>query len=221
MKTKRFSPSDAFTLTELLIVIAIVGILASLASVASARSFQTVRAVSCLSNLRQWGIATHSFADDNADSLPFDGAPNGISERDAWYVDLPPAIGLKPYHQQPEWRTNPAVVLPNTVWLCPSNKRRSNGRILFHYCLNRRATVSASDRASLSSTPDPGTLVWLYDNGQIAAVAAEGNAHPNAHGAGAQFLFLDGHVQRLSRPAYWDQARNRPRPDPQGLRWTR
>ena len=221
MKKSQTRQTGAFTLAELLVVITLIAILASIASVASARSFQGVRAVSCLSNLRQWGIATHSFADDNRDSLPFDGAPNGISERDAWYVDLPPAIGLKPYHQQPEWRTNPAVTLPNTVWLCPANKRRSFGRILFHYCLNRRATTSANDRASLSATPDPGTLVWLYDNGQIAAVAAEGNAHPNAHGAGAQFLFLDGHVQRFARPAYWDQSRNRPRTDPQGLRWTR
>lgn len=216
-------PARAFSILELLVTLTILAVLIGLTVAASVPRLQQARRISCLSHLRSWGVATQVHAADHADLLPHDGAPNGISTRDAWYVDLPPLMGLRPYHQEGPWRTNRLMALPRRAWICPSNPRLSNGRLLFHYALNRRATGEGREERQrvLSSIPDPDGLVWMFDNGGLAAVAAEGNAHPRVHGAGGQFLFLDGHVQRLPNTAYWDMEKDRPRGDPVGLRWRR
>lgn len=214
---------SALSLVECLVAISLVGVLVGIAVAASSPRLALARRIPCLSHLKAWGVATHAFASEQDDLLPMDGAPNGISTRNAWYADLPPLIGLPPYHQEGPWRTNPSIALPRKAWICPSNPRTSNGRMLFHYALNRRATGSGRERRerSLASVPDPSSLVWLFDNGGLAAVASEGNAHPKIHGDGAQFLFLDGHVQRFPNMAYWDLERDKPRRHPVGLRWNR
>lgn len=213
--------AEGFTLIELLVVIAILGILAVGVIAGTQRTLVRSRSVGCLSHLRQWGLATSLHATDHDDLLPHDGAPNGISTRDAWYVDLPTAIGIPTYPQEGGWRTNPSVSLPSSIWICPANRRRSNGRILFHYSLNRRVNGSGSGSRQLRMTGfhDPARLVWMFDNGRVAAVAAENNSHTNAHGAGAHFLFLDGHVQWLRLVQYWDAARRRAVTNSEALRW--
>ena len=50
----------------------------------------------------------------------------------------------------------------------------------------------------------PSQVVWLFDNGGLAAVAQQNNVHSNLHSRGAQFLFLDGHVARFRNKEYWD-----------------
>ncbi len=202
-------------------MVAIVLILAGTLTAAANRAQVGVKGVGCLSNLRQWGLATQHYVIDNSDLLPPDGAPNGISKDAAWYVDLPLAIGALPYPRAGSWRTNPSAVLPKSLWICPANRRRSNGNLLFHYVLNRRINGSGSETHSvaLASLPAPAETPWLFDNGRLAAVATEGNVHTNAHGSGANFLFLDGHAQRFPNTLYWNFRRSRPITNTPSLRW--
>jgi len=68
--SRRGGAAHAFTLIELLVVIAIIGILASLLLPALARTKDQGRNTVCVSQLRQLGIATRTYAEDNNNTLP-------------------------------------------------------------------------------------------------------------------------------------------------------
>ncbi len=214
-----FCGRRAFTLIELLVVVSILMLLASLLLPAFARATAMGKGTVCRSNLRQWGIATLSYAAENNDYLPPDGAPNGESATSGWYVDLPRAAGIEAYDRV-SWRTNPAVALPRSVWLCPANRRRSNGVNLFHYCLNENVNgQGAGRRIQSGSIPSPAATIWLFDNGRLAAVGSANHPHTNLHGAGCHFLFVDGHVQRWVARRFWDFGKNQGRLDVPDLKW--
>ena len=210
----------AFTLLELLVVVAIIAILAGLLLPAISRAGARARSVTCLSNLRQWGLATQLYAADNNDFLPPDGAPNGRSVNSGWYIDLPRAIGLRPYSESP-WRTNRALVPARSIWICPANTNRGSGSLLFHYCLNEHVNGTGAHRAPVrhSSITAPAQVIWLFDNGKLAAVAQQNNVHTNLHHHGAQFTFLDGHSARFRNTEYWDFTANRGRTNNPRLIW--
>jgi prepilin-type N-terminal cleavage/methylation domain-containing protein/prepilin-type processing-associated H-X9-DG protein len=63
-------PLSAFTLIELMVVIAIIGILASLALPVLGRGKGKARGTECLSNLRQLHLGWTLFIGDNEDNLP-------------------------------------------------------------------------------------------------------------------------------------------------------
>ena len=65
------SPSRGFTLIELLVVIAVIAILAALLLPALAAAKQAGRKAACLSNLRQIGMAIHSYAQEYDDLIPY------------------------------------------------------------------------------------------------------------------------------------------------------
>jgi general secretion pathway protein G len=196
----------AVTLIELLVAMTVIAILAALALSALHRAKASAQAVSCRNNLRQWGTATLLFAADNGDRLPKDGSASGTSTDEGWYIDLPRTLGLPPYSEMP-WRTNANIDPGQSIWICPANTHRSNGKILFHYCLNEHINGTGSDnQIKLGSIPKPTVTVWLFDNGGSLPVAQWNNVHTDLHNHGAHFVFLDGHVARFRNKEYWNFA---------------
>ncbi len=209
----------AFTLIELLVVIAVIALLASLLLPALNRTKQAAKAASCLNNLKQWGTATHLFAGENDDYLPKDGTPNGTSTNEGWYIDLPRVLRIPTYHDMP-WRTNPAIDPGHSIWICPANSKRSDGFLLFDYCLNKNINgTGTGNQVKLCSIPQPARTVWLFDNGKLAGVAQQNNVHTNLHNRGAQLTFLDGHAARFRNTEYWDFRTDSGRTDNPALIW--
>ena len=211
-----------FTLVELLVVIAIIVILAGLLLPVLARARSKAHAISCLGNLKQWGLATCLYASDNQDFLPPDGTPNPgeSSTNTGWYIQLPQILGLPRYHDQ-AWRTNAAADPGRSVWICPSNKRRSNGHNLFHYCLNEHVngTGEEDQPVRLAAIPTTAAVVWLFDSKNLPAVGYWGYVHTNLHRVGAQFLFLDGHARHFRNTDYWDFLEQKGRTNHPSIVW--
>ncbi|MBO7391091.1 MAG: prepilin-type N-terminal cleavage/methylation domain-containing protein [Verrucomicrobia bacterium] len=213
--------SPAFTLIELLVVIAIIGILAAMILTAISKAKQKSHRIVCMGKLRQWGMATLLYVGDNDDYLPPDGSPNGTSINGGWYVDLPPYLSLDPYREMP-WRTNASAPINLSLpWFCPANPRRSNGNNLFHYCLNEYVNKTGDENAPIRYTTvrRPSRMVWLFDSKNLPAVGYWNFIHTNIHGAGANILFLDGHVVRCAASEYWDFAQKKGRTNNPSLLW--
>lgn len=211
-----------FTLIELLVVIAIIAILAALLLPAIGRAKGSAHSVTCRNNLKQWGLATELYASEHGDYLPPEGFanPTATHTNSGWYVQLAEQLNIPRYHDM-EWRTNASAETGRTVWLCPSNRRRSNGNNLFHYCLNEYVDGSGTDdRPTLiSNIRQPSYVVWLFDSKNLPAVGRWSFVHNDLHQGGAQFLFLDGHVARFRNSEYWDFAADRARTNNPELRW--
>ena len=98
-----------FTLIELLVVIAIIAILAAILFPVFAKAREKARQTSCLSNLKQIGLAVHMYCGDYDDTIPL-----------TYYLSAA---------ANPDWPANgylfyPSLLVPyvkNTqIWRCPS-----------------------------------------------------------------------------------------------------
>ena len=87
----RRSPT-AFTLVELLVVIAIIGTLVGLLLPAIQAAREAARRSSCSNNLKQIGLACHTFLDQNS---MFPPAAMGNSGAYSWFVMILPAMELQ------------------------------------------------------------------------------------------------------------------------------
>jgi prepilin-type N-terminal cleavage/methylation domain-containing protein len=93
----------AFTLIELLVVIAIIAILAAMLLPALAKAKEKARRASCMSDLRQWGLAIQMYASDNSEGMPSDGMdsagsynPGDAQQANTWFNLLPSFLGERP-----------------------------------------------------------------------------------------------------------------------------
>jgi len=115
--------SRAFTLIELLVVIAIIGILASLLAVGLSSAKEKGKSARCISNLRQIGLATTMYADENDDR--FHHVAGRIPDEGQWTANPWTSQMLAPNHPSAYWGVAYSHYLSGTkeVFRCPSARQ--------------------------------------------------------------------------------------------------
>ncbi len=114
----------AFTLIELLVVMAIVTLLSALLFPVFSKVRSKARQTQCLSNLRQLGLATFQYAQDNDDRYPFGGDPSDLNT-DSWQEwqggKFWPTILQMQANRQYLPNVMAGYVKNSQLWECPSD----------------------------------------------------------------------------------------------------
>jgi prepilin-type N-terminal cleavage/methylation domain-containing protein/prepilin-type processing-associated H-X9-DG protein len=161
------SPKRAFTLIELLVVIAIIAILAAILFPVFARARENARRTSCMSNLKQLGLAAMQYTQDYDETYPRTAVllgapfPDGVDWTSSGYWYWPQL--LFPYHRSAQ------------IWICPSgNPANTRTPYSGHYGANSGviASYTAANGVNLSTIQSPAATFMFMDSGPYMVSAS-------------------------------------------------
>jgi prepilin-type N-terminal cleavage/methylation domain-containing protein/prepilin-type processing-associated H-X9-DG protein len=188
----------AFTLVELLVVVAIIGVLASILLPVLAKAPARADRIHCVNNLRQIGIASHTWSRDHDGALPMHVSTNegGSLEWHRAAHNLGGAVVFSP---------RDFIVMSNEIGVpsllvCRADKRRVPPRTFAEVDATRLSYFTGG-RASLA---DPQSVLSGDGNltnsaGMGVPLGAPGLLNfrwtPEQHDERGNVLFADGHVE--------------------------
>ncbi len=191
---------SAFTLVELLIVIAIIAVLAAILFPVFARARETARRASCQSNLKQISLGAMQYIQDYDERYPLGVVAHSFSSYSTSF-DL-----LQPYLKSSQ------------VGICPSDKNSASVNLYLpgskpvSYTSNARVTTSPflgeEPPPSLSQVGQSARLPLIWDAVNLSADPVPDVQVIRRHLEGANCMFADGHVKWVRwRPELWDTSR--------------
>jgi len=196
---------NAFTLVEVLVVMAILAVLVALGLQMAKSTAEKGKAAKCLGNMRNIGIAALAFASDNNMKLPMTSHKGAENK---WEVTLQPYSGN------------------DIEFKCPSDPSKARER---SYAINDMLTpnpcqavtldysyLSKIDRPSETIYFAEATLDFTLDHfhfsqfygDQVPPDAFEELVDVHRHGNQANYLFADCHAEMLSWEAVKERLEN-------------
>jgi prepilin-type processing-associated H-X9-DG protein/prepilin-type N-terminal cleavage/methylation domain-containing protein len=242
LRAQRLEGSAAFTLVELLAVIAIVAVLAGLAIAGTSRIRATAAQARCLSNLRQMHGLIIAFATDNNGYLPSVEAktasdrPSGAKEN--WWLEVIPyssnyvagsvAEGIRQIFRcdvhGANMRDAGATAYASTYmnygmnWnlgFCAEASLNSRSRVRYLAIPEPTRTIMLSEAAYNSSSP-----IATLRNGNIRSSATFGGVYKGGtHDGANNILWADGHVAAWKDVARLVSAQAPGDPEPVSTYW--
>lgn len=197
----------AFTLLELLVVIAVIAVLSTLLLPALGQARAKVRRVECLSRLRQWNVAFRQYAEEHDDWIAREcyeplgevtinnwsqvrgrPRPDGTSDSsDVWYNALPPYLGELPTVRYAAPADRKQFLDTARLMHCPAARfpsyafRSTYQFPLFSIAMNSQLIrLGPSIRFSLVEQHSPARVVTFLDNrleGEEAVHPAQETTH--------------------------------------------
>jgi prepilin-type N-terminal cleavage/methylation domain-containing protein/prepilin-type processing-associated H-X9-DG protein len=200
---RRVPFARGFTLIELLVVIAIIAILAAILFPVFAQAREKARQTACLSQCKQWGIASEMYKQDY-DGTIVAWSSKAVNDKGK-LVDIYWSEMLQPYMKN------------RNIGVCPSDPDPNDrNRDFLSYCFNRNVQFGINNTpASDGQVRYPATTIalqewqspgytgcdWVgpqsfYKNYELKPLEKNGDRR---HNSGSNYVFFDGHAA-WSRP---------------------
>ena len=190
------STDRAFTLIELLVTIALIAVLGGLAFAGAGTMLDRGNATKCLASMRQVGSAAHLFTSDNDLRLP------GTSHGTSWTQSLADYLGPKFIGRCPSWPKHRARITYG--WNDSLADARGNG-IRIASCRTPALTMVLAELATNQTSEHFHFAGGRGGASRVTPARFKAAVNVEAHGKGANYLFVDGHVENLP----WTEVQRR------------
>jgi len=237
------SSKKGFTLIELLVVIAIIAILAAILFPVFAKARDKARQASCLSNMKQMGLAVMQYIQDYDETAPTVVYRVFSADQLAKWSYL---IVLEPYMKSIDVTFCPSVPKKfdnRTIWLAGGYNSSTYGPgfdfLAGQVCgfppelggacwlrinapgaslasVKAPASVVAVFESCMGSTANLGGGFWPFAFGSAYAVSGYGGPWEPVHAGGSTMAFVDGHAKwynTFNHPGYYISDITWPYPD--------
>jgi prepilin-type N-terminal cleavage/methylation domain-containing protein/prepilin-type processing-associated H-X9-DG protein len=193
----------AFTLIELLVVVTIISLLAAILFPVFARARETARRASCMSNMKQIGLALIQYTQDYDEKMPMQTAAQ-INDFAAPGAAMSWQAVLQPYVKSYQLFRCPSANLAATATAISDTSYFGNAVVL------ERITGGKFVPLSLAAIPEVSSVIVVQeyisrDNASYLRPAWTSDAvtffawltdnYSNNHFGGGNLLFVDGHVK--------------------------
>ncbi len=203
-----------FTLIELLVVIAIIAILAAILFPVFARAREKARQTSCLSNLKQIGLASQMYAQDYDETTLSFADPTCAIGRQFWHMVIQPYVKNEQLLVCPSSTPFKFACCGARPYTPPTNYGITYNHT--HGCLWAPPVSLASvqypaETASfMDSSNNPAdtdgymiTYCWLCWN-PVSAAAPHNYIAGDRHNEGCNVAFVDGHSKWITYDSVMD-----------------
>jgi len=202
----------AFTLVELLVVVAIIAILAALGIPLIKSTIEKGNSTKCVNNLRQIGLAIVQYTADNDGYLPYSYSPTVPGGQDSfsgYNAALPQLLNVGVYSKAFPTANDYNKPTARHPFNCPSCKIASRTYTANEGVMGATFAIDRYPQRKLNALSDVSKLVLIADDNAGDSPTSAGADYFNEtdylpkigvrHNGKANILFADFHIEAISK----------------------